>query len=560
MKHNHRRPARSSRTSPSVLERLQVDVAGIDCGAAEHFVSVPPDRDPVPVQAFRTFTADLQRLADWLGACGITSVAMEATGVYWIPVYDILEARGLEVLLVNARHVKHVPGRKSDVQDCEWLRELHSVGLLRGSFRPVAAILALRALLRHRDTLVKNAGTYVQRMQKALIEMNLLLPRVVSDITGRTGLLILRALVAGERDPHVLAQHRDPHCRATPAEIAAALTGHYRDEHVFVLTQNLQLFDMCQTQLTACDTTIEAQLEALTVTAEAPPTALPPPRVTRRHGNEPAFDIRTALYQLTGADLTQIDGIAPYTALKLLSEIGTDVSPWPTEKHFTAWLTLAPQNKVSGGRRISSRTQPSANRAAAMLRMAALSVVRGQTALGAFYRRLAVRVGKPKAITATARKIAILVYRTLNGTLTYRDLRWTPSFGPKSGLAKVEPAGSVLVVVVSCELGCRPGPGTRNGPTPVRGDGVQVAASAPRSGVGTERRTWRRSSTPAPGAEAARALMRRGTSTSSHRTRPASDSPTTYAVARHCRSGSSARFPRAPRSANHRGAGRSPHT
>ena len=456
MKHNHRRPARSSRTSPSVLERLQVDVAGIDCGAAEHFVSVPPDRDPVPVQAFRTFTADLQRLADWLGACGITSVAMEATGVYWIPVYDILEARGLEVLLVNARHVKHVPGRKSDVQDCEWLRELHSVGLLRGSFRPVAAILALRALLRHRDTLVKNAGTYVQRMQKALIEMNLLLPRVVSDITGRTGLLILRALVAGERDPHVLAQHRDPHCRATPAEIAAALTGHYRDEHVFVLTQNLQLFDMCQTQLTACDTTIEAQLEALTVTAEAPPTALPPPRVTRRHGNEPAFDIRTALYQLTGADLTQIDGIAPYTALKLLSEIGTDVSPWPTEKHFTAWLTLAPQNKVSGGRRISSRTQPSANRAAAMLRMAALSVVRGQTALGAFYRRLAVRVGKPKAITATARKIAILVYRTLNGTLTYRTPALTPTT-PASGPASCAASGHTPIRLGSHSSTARPG-------------------------------------------------------------------------------------------------------
>ena len=178
MKHNHRRrPAQTRRTSPSVLERLQVDVAGIDCGAADHFVSVPPDRDPAPVQAFRTFTADLQRLADWLVACGITSVAMGTTGVYWIPVYDILEARGLEVLLVNARHVKHVPGRKSDVQDSEWLRELHSVGLLRGSFRPPAAILALRALLRHRDTLVKSAGTYVQRMQKALIEMTLLLPR-----------------------------------------------------------------------------------------------------------------------------------------------------------------------------------------------------------------------------------------------------------------------------------------------------------------------------------------------------------------------------------------------
>ena len=423
MKHNHRRrPAQTRRTSPSVLERLQVDVAGIDCGAADHFVSVPPDRDPAPVQAFRTFTADLQRLADWLVACGITSVAMEATGVYWIPVYDILEARGLEVLLVNARHVKHVPGRKSDVQDSEWLRELHSVGLLRGSFRPPAAILALRALLRHRDTLVKSAGTYVQRMQKALIEMTLLLPRVVSDITGRTGLQILRALVAGERDPHVLAQHRDPRCHATLAEIAAALTGHYRDEHVFVLTQNLALCDVCQTQLAACDTAIEAQLVTLTATTEAPATPLPRPRVTRRHGNEPAFDLRTPLHHLTSADLTQIDGIAPYTALKLLSEIGTDMSRWPTEKHFTAWLTLAPQNKVSGGRRLSSRTQPSANRAAAMLRMAALSVVRGHTALGAFSRRLAVRIGKPKAITATARTIAILVYRTLQGTLTYHDV------------------------------------------------------------------------------------------------------------------------------------------
>ena len=221
MKHNHgRRPAQTRRTSPSVLERLQVDVAGIDCGAVEHVLAVPPDRDPAPVQAFQTFTADLQRLADWLVACGITSVAMEATGVYWTPVYDILKARGLEVLLVNARHVTHVPGRKSDVQDCEWLRELHSVGLLRGSFRPTAAILALRALLRHLDALVKNAGTYVQRMQKGLTEMNLLLPRVVSDMTGRTGLLILRALVAGERDPHVLAQHRGRgahHRAASPA-------------------------------------------------------------------------------------------------------------------------------------------------------------------------------------------------------------------------------------------------------------------------------------------------------------------------------------------------------
>ena len=421
MKHNRRRSPHSSRRSPSVLDRIQVDVAGIDCGATEHYVSVPPDRDPTPIQAFRTFTADLHRLADWLVACRVTSVAMEATGVYWIPVFDILEARGLEVLLVNARHVKHVPGRKSDVEDCEWLRELHSVGLLRGSFRPAGPILALRALVRHRDVLVQTAGTYVQRMQKALTQMNLLLPRVVSDIVGTTGLTILRALVAGERDPHVLAHHRDPHCKASVDEIAAALTGHYRDEHVFVLTQNLELFDMCQTQLLACDTAIEGQLQALTATVAPPTTPLPRPRITRRRGNEPHIDIRPVLHHLTGVDLTQIDGLAPYSALKLIAEIGTDPTRWPTEHHFTAWLTLAPQNRISGGRRLSSKTQPSANRAAGVLRVAAMSLARSQTALGAFYRRLAVRIGKPKALTATARKLAILVYRTLTGRLVYRD-------------------------------------------------------------------------------------------------------------------------------------------
>ncbi len=421
MKHNHRRSTRAARRAPSVLERVQTDVAGIDCGATEHYVSVPPDRDPTPVQSFRTFTADLERLADWLVACRVTSVAMEATGVYWIPVYDILEARGLEVLLVNARHVKHVPGRKSDVEDCEWLRELHSVGLLRGSFRPAGPILTLRTLVRHRDVLVQTAGTHVRRMQKALVEMNLQLPLVVSDIVGKTGLAILRALVAGEQDPQVLAQHRDPHCKATPEEIAAALTGHYRPEQLFVLQQNLELFDTCQTHLRACDAAIDAALQGLTARVEPPTTPLPRPRVTRRHGNEPRVDIRPALHRLTGVDLTQIDGIAPYSALKLIAEIGTDLSRWPTEHHFTAWLTLAPQNRVSGGRRLSSKTQPSANRAAAVLRMAAMGLVRGQTALGAFYRRLAVRVGKPKAITATARKLAILVYRTLAGTLIYKD-------------------------------------------------------------------------------------------------------------------------------------------
>ena len=422
MKDNRRRP-RAPRRSPGVWDRLNPDVAGIDCGSAEHYVAVPADRSPSPVQSFQTFTSDLLRLADWLVSCRVRSVAMEATGVYWIPIYDILEARGLTVLLVNARHIKHVPGRKSDVSDCEWLRDLHSVGLLRGSFRPTEAIVALRTYLRHRHRLVESAGSYVQRMQQALVQMNVQLPLVVSDITGVTGLKILRAIVAGERDPAQLARHRDYRCRATPAAIEAALTGYYQPEHVFVLQQNLALFDACQVQLAACDGAIEAHLQRLTAAQPLPPTSIPAPRVARRPiDNDPAFDMRTPLHHLTGGiDLTQIDGIGPYTALKLIGEIGTDMSRWATEKHFTSWLTLAPKNKISGGRLLSSRTEPSANRAAAILRMAAMTLGRGATALGAFYRRLGARIGKPQAITATARKLAILVYRALKGELVYRD-------------------------------------------------------------------------------------------------------------------------------------------
>jgi len=423
MRHNRRHSRRAARRSPTKLPCLNPDVAGIDCGAAEHYVAVPPDRDPQPVQAFSTFTDGLQRLADWLTACRVKSVAMEATGVYWIPLYELLEARGFDVLLVNARHLKNVPGRKSDVSDAEWIRDLHCVGLLRGSFRPTAAIAALRAYLRHRQTLVESAGIYTQRMQKALLQMNLLLTQVVSDITGVTGLRILRDIVAGKRDPQRLATHRDTRCRASQEEIVAALTGQYRPEHLFVLQQNLELFDMCQRQLATCDDAIKTQLATLTAQCPAPPAPLPPPRVTRKpRDNSPTFEMREPLHHLTGGvDLSQIDGFAPYTALKLVSEIGTDMSRWPTEKHFTSWLTLAPKNKISGGRLLSSRTGPSANRAAAILRFAVMSLSRTQTALGAFYRRLAPRIGKPQAVTATARKLAILVYRALKGELQYRD-------------------------------------------------------------------------------------------------------------------------------------------
>lgn len=416
-----RRPRRP-RTTPALLERIQPDAAGIDCGAEYHYVAVPADRDAEPVQQFRTFTADLHRLADWLTACRVKTVAMESTGVYWIPIYELLEARGVAVVLVNARDVRNVPGRKSDVADCEWLRELHSVGLLRASFRPAAAITALRAYLRHRETLVQGAATHIQRMQKALVQMNLQLHHVLSDLTGVTGLRIVRDILAGVRDPAVLAAHRDYRCRATADEIVAALTGHYRPEHLFALRQNLEAYDFLKGQIDRCDAEVEAHLTALAADHGAPPDPLPAPhRHTKPRDNDPRFEIRSPLHRLTGADLSQIDAIGPYSALRLVAEIGTDMTRWPTEKHFTAWLTLAPKNKISGGRLLSSRTQPSANRAAAILRRCAMSLGRTSTALGAYYRRLAYRVGKPKALTATARKLAVLVYRVLRGDLVYRD-------------------------------------------------------------------------------------------------------------------------------------------
>jgi transposase len=268
-------------SGPSLLERINPNAAGIDCGAEAHYVAVLADRDPTPVRSFQTFTAELPRLANWLTACGVTTVAMESTGVYWIPLYEILEAQRLDVVLVNARHVKNVPGRKTDVVDCQWLQELHSVGLLRGSFHPTAAIAALRTYLRHRETLVQSAATHVQRMQKALVQMNLQLSVVISDITGVTGLRILRDIVAGRTDPHGLAQHRDHRCQASEAEIMAALTGHYRPEYVFVLQQNLELFDAYQRQVAACDAAIEAQVHTLAAQVPAPAGPLPAPRTRK---------------------------------------------------------------------------------------------------------------------------------------------------------------------------------------------------------------------------------------------------------------------------------------
>lgn len=406
-----------------LLERIQPNAAGIDCGAEHHYVAVPPDRDARPVRAFRTFTADLNQLADWLIQCGIKTVSMESTGVYWIPVFEILEARGLEVVLVNARHLRNVRGRKSDVSDCEWLRELHSVGLLNASFRPAAEIVVLRTYLRQRASLVEQASSHIQRMQKSLTQMNLMLHRVLSDITGTTGLKIVRSILDGERDPAVLATHRDHRCRASAQEIIAALTGNYRPEHLFALRQNFEAFEFYQRQIADCDKAIESQLTSLAQSCQPPARELPAARPRCQPSkNEPPFELRLPLHRLTGgSDLTQIDGIGPYGALQLIAEIGTDMSRWQSAAHFTSWLSLAPNNKISGGRLLSSRTQPSANRAAAILRRCAMSLMRTSTALGAFYRRLAARAGKPTAITATARKLALLVYRVLRGDITYSD-------------------------------------------------------------------------------------------------------------------------------------------
>lgn len=419
-----RRAAKRARREQKILERIHLNAAGIDIGSESHWVAVPDDRDEQPVREFSSFTHDLLALADWLESCGIDTVAMESTGVYWIPLYEILEARGIEVLLVNARHVKGVPGRKTDILDCQWIQQLHTFGLLRGSFRPDAPIAALRSLIRHRDQLVETAASYIQRMQKSLVLMNLQLHNVISDVTGVTGIAILRDIVAGETDPTVLARHRHPRCKASEEEIAASLTGHYRDEHLFVLRQALELYDLYQEKIRRCDEQIEARIRRLE--ADCASAGKLPPKARRaksRAANEPHFEIRSPLFTLCGGvDLTELPGIGPYGALKLLSEIGLDMSRWASEKHFVAWLTLAPRNKISGGKLLSSRTQPSANRAAKILRMAAMSLGRSDHALGAFYRRLGARVGKAKAITATARKLAILVYRMLRDHLTYREL------------------------------------------------------------------------------------------------------------------------------------------
>jgi transposase len=407
------------------LKVIHPHAAGLDIGSSEIWAAVPPERPAESVRKFGTYTTDLYALADWLAACGVDTIAMEATGVYWIPVYEILEARGFKVYVVNARHIKNVPGRKSDIQDCQWIQGLHGVGLLQGSFRPADEIAALRAYLRHRAALIEHRAAHIQHMQKALAQMNVQLTQAVKDITGVTGLAIIRAIVAGERNPGQLAALRQPGVKKSEAEIVQALTGNYRSEHVFALKQALALYDAYTAQLQECDAEIERQFANLK--PNVPPADLPPlppsDKADSHSKNGPSYDARTLLYQWTGVDLVAISGLHESTVQTIVSEIGTDMSAWPTEKHFCSWLGLAPHNDISGGKVLRSRTLKTRNRAGQAFRIAAQSVSRSpNSAYGAFFRRMKARLGPKQAIVATAHKIARTFYHMLKHRVPFQDL------------------------------------------------------------------------------------------------------------------------------------------
>jgi len=370
--------------SRSGLSLMNPDSAGIDIGSAAHYVAVPVDRDDEPVREFASFTADLNALADWLERCGIKIVAMESTGVYWIPLYELLQRRGFEVLLVNARHVKNVSGRKSDVLDCQWLQQLLSFGLLSGAFRPDDKVCELRSITRQRAMLLKSQGRHVQHMQKALTQMNIQLANVISDVAGVTGQKIIREIVAGERDAQVLAAYRDVRIKATEEEIAKSLLGNWRAEHLFALKQALAGFDFCVAQLAECDTETERVLKELHAHTGTPAKG----KKRSRARNAPKFDVREHLFKVCGVDLTRIDGIDVSTALVVLSEIGVDMSRFPTVKHFTSWLGLCPGTKISGGKILGSRSKRTANRATQALKLAAAALRSSKSALGAYYRRM----------------------------------------------------------------------------------------------------------------------------------------------------------------------------
>ena len=405
------------------LPVMRPDAAGIDIGATEIFVAVPPDRATENVHSFPTFTQDLYALADWLKQCGVKTVAMESTGVYWIPLFQILEERGFEVCLVNARHVKNVPGRRTDVCDCQWLQFLHSVGLLRASYRPDQDVCAVRSLLRHRESLVQMAATHVHHMQKALDQMNLQLHHVISDITGQTGLAIVDSILAGERDPQVLAKLRHDRIKASEEVIAKSLVGDYRVEHLFTLRQSLTAYRSYQKFIADCDDEIRQRLQAFQTPDE--PTA-PAVESGTKAEKTPSADsiLRAELRRAFGVDLARVPGIRTGIAQTLFGEIGPDFSKFRSASAFSSWMTICPDNDISGGKVLWAGTRKSKSRAAKALRIAAQSLHHSKSALGDFYRRMRARLGAPKAIIAAAHKLARIIYHMVTTGQEYDETRF----------------------------------------------------------------------------------------------------------------------------------------
>jgi transposase len=419
-----RKPGKKIVDITAGLETLRLHAAGIDVGNAEHYVAVPVGRDPQPVQTFGSFTADLHRMAKWLQACRIETVVMQATGVYWMALYQILDGYGLQVNVVNAKYTKTLPGRKTDVLECQWLQQLHTFGLLNNSFLPPEEIRVLRTYLRQRESLVAESGRCIQQMQKVLTTLNVQLANVISDLSGTTGMAILAAILDGERDPYKLAALANSRIQASRKELAQSLEGHWRDDLLFVLRQVHALYFTYLQNITACDQRIAAHLKTLEgkvdVEAAPLPEARPQDRPPRRK-HIPQTDLRRELYRITGVDLTRIDGIQVQTAQVVLSEVGTDMTRWPDEHHFSSWLGLSPNNQITGGKVIRRGTKKVLNHAATALRLAAQTLHRSKSYLGAKYRRLRARLGAPKAITAMAHHLARLIYRLLRYGTQYHD-------------------------------------------------------------------------------------------------------------------------------------------
>ncbi|MFH0974959.1 MAG: IS110 family transposase [Spirochaetota bacterium] len=396
------------------LKQINLDAAGIDIGSEFHYVAVPEDRTDESIRKFGCYTADIEGMAKWLKECGIKTVAMESTGVYWIPVFQILEANGFEVLLVNARHIKNVSGRKTDIVDSRWIQQLHTYGLLQGSYQPEPVIRKLRTYLRHRENLIRSRGTHTQRMQKCMIQMNIQLHKVISDITGFTGMRIIRSILDGERDPLKLAQLKSSRIRNSADIIAKSLEGNYQEEQLFCLRQEVDQYEYISRKISECEEMIEKTINEMNGDTND--------NSDENNDKNNKKNIRTKLHAVCKVDLTEIDGLDINNIETIISEVGVDMNKWPTDKHFGSWLGLSPNSKISGGRILSSKSKKVVNRAATAFRLAAYSAGRSDSSIGAFYRRLRSRMGAPKAITATAYKIARLFYMCMKTGKSYKDL------------------------------------------------------------------------------------------------------------------------------------------